>query len=280
MRQRDITLALIHEVFTDSTARARLTNRLAVAREAGAELAVLPELPLDPWPAGTRIPRDEDAEAPGGRRHELFSDAAAASGVAVFGGAIVRDPDSGRRFNRALLFDAGGELVASYDKLHLPSEEGFWESDHYEPGETPPSRIDALGFPLGLQICSDLQRPWGCQLLARLGAGAILAPRATPPASFPRWKTVITANAITTGSYVVSVNRPVPDGGVEIGGPSIAVSPTGELLAESTDPLTTVVLENDAVSAARKDYPGYLDVRAELYARAWTDFVEKSREPR
>jgi len=185
----------------------------------------------------------------------------------------VRDPGSNQRFNRALLFDSHGKPIAAYDKLHIPGEEGFWESDHYVPGVEPPRRIDGLALPLGLQICSDLNRPAGCQILAAQGAAAILAPRATPQQSYERWLTVLRGNAITCAAYLISVNRPRSEGGAPIGGPSVAIGPDGAVLVESTEPLALVDLESQAVSSARRDYPGYLDVRAELYGRAWNRLV-------
>jgi len=266
-----LELAIVHEVFWGPEAQLRLALRLGAARRLGAELAVLPELPLDPWIPASRTGREHDAEPPGGPRAKDLSSAAREAGIAVLGGAIVRDPSTGRRHNRALIVDAAGVLVATYDKLHLPSEAGYWESDHYDAGVEPPARIDAFGLPIGIQICSDLQRPEGSHLLGALGAMAILAPRATPPASYERWKTVIRADAITSCAYVVSVNRPAPEGGTPIGGPSIAVAPSGEVLVETTEPLTRLSLERSVVEAARRDYPGYLAVRAELYAQAWRD---------
>jgi len=271
-------VALVHEVFHGAGGPERLACRLEEARRGGAELALLPELPLQRWIPATRQRRDEDAEEPGGPIHRLLADAARGASIGVLGGAIVRDPASGRRFNRALLFDAGGRLVERYDKLHIPREEGFWEREHYEPGDDPPRRVDVFGLPLGLQICSDLQRPQGTWLLGAAGAAAVLAPRATPPGSFARWRRVIRADALLAAAYVLSTNRPAPEQGVEIGGPSIAVGPDGEPLVESTDPVAWVTLERAKVLAARAAYPGYLDVRAGLYARAWGDVAYRGGE--
>lgn len=268
-----LKVALVHEVFAGPNRAEGLRRRLEQARRAGARLAVLPELPLDRWVPATRQVREEDAEPPEGPRHQALSESAREAGIGLLGGAITRDPDSGRRFNRALLFDARGTLVGTYDKLHVPGEEGFWESDHYDQGDAPPHPIDAFGLPLGLQICSDLQRVQGTQLLGARGAAAVLAPRATPPESYERWRTVIRANAVTAAVYLVSVNRPASEGAASIGGPSLVVHPSGEVLAESTGPLCVVELEQAAVEQARADYPGYLDVRADLYARAWADLV-------
>jgi len=265
-----LTAALVHETFHDDGATERLNTRLDEARAQGAELAVLPELPLNTWAPATRTVRESDAEEPEGARHLAMASAARNAGVAVLGGAIVRDPKSGRRTNRALLFDSRGRLLASYDKAHLPSEDGFWESDHYEPGDDPPQRVDGLKLPLGIQICSDLNRPEGCLMLGAQGVGVILGPRATPAETYERWRLVLRADAVTSAAYVVSVNRPGPEAGVGIGGPSLVVAPDGEVVSESTDPLQIVRLDDRAVDAARAEYPGYLSVRADLYARGWS----------
>jgi predicted amidohydrolase len=266
---------LIHDVFPGDDGDERLHARLAEAREGGAELAVLPELPLDPWVPAGKTPRDRDAEPPQGPRHRRQAAAAREAGLALLGGAIVRDPGSGKRHNRALLFDAAGELVAGYDKLHVPNEEGFWEAEHYEPGTAPPERIDGLALPIGLQICSDLFRPQGCQLLGAAGAELILAPRCTPRSSYERWKAIIRSNAVTSTAYVLSTNRPRAEGDVPIGGPSLVASPDGELVAETTDAVAVVTLSPAVVAHARNEYPGYLAVRSGLYARAWGDVARR-----
>jgi len=265
----DLRVALVHEVFVGDGAPDRLVQLLNRAAGLDAGLAVLPELPLDPWPAARREPHDEDAEAPDGPRHRMLAAAARATGVAVLGGAITRDPASGRRFNRALLFDSRGDLVVHYDKLHLPSEPGFWESDHYEPGDELPRRVDLDGFPLGIQICSDANRPQGSALLAAQGTELILVPRATPREGFERWLTVFRAIALTCCVWVVSVNRPRDEPGVSLGSPSVAIAPDGRVVHSGDVELALVTVERSEVTQARSEYPGYLAVRAELYARGW-----------
>src|SRR5436309_461902 len=145
---------------------------------------------------------------PGGPRAQTLRQAAGDAGVAVLGGVIERDPATGRRRNTALLVDGRGDLVASYRKLHLPEEDGFHETKHYEPGDTPPEVIRTFVLPLGIQICSDTNRPLGTYRLAAQGAEAILIPRATEVATFDRWRLVFQANALISSAYVVSVSRP------------------------------------------------------------------------
>jgi predicted amidohydrolase len=270
MSQSILTIALITETFVERTGADRLARRLAEARRAGAALAVLPELPLDRWAPAGREPRETDAEPPGGPRHRAMAGAAAGAGIAVLGGAIVRDPATGRRHNTALLFGLTGELAASYRKVHLPFEEGFWETAHYSPGDEPPAVMPGLALPLGVQICSDANRTSGCQILAAGGAAVVVVPRATPAASWPRWRLVLRADAVTSALWVVTVNRPPEGEPSPIGGPSAVIAPDGEVLVETTDPITVVELDGAAVARARAGDPGYLDVRATVHARGWT----------
>jgi len=267
MAHDTLAVALLSEVFPDAAAWERLPAALAGARGFGAELVVLPELPLNPWSPATAQPRAEDAEPSHGPRHRALAEAARAAGVAVLGGAIVEE--HGVRRNRALLFGRDGSLLSAYDKNHLPHEEGFWEAAHYEPANSiaKPAWVD--GFALGVQLCSDLNRPELGHALAAAGALAIVGPRATEAATWPRWRLVLQATAMTACAYVVTVTRPRAESGVALGGPSFAAGPDGEVLLETDESLALVTLERAAVQRARQGYPGYLSVRPELYAAAW-----------
>jgi predicted amidohydrolase len=265
-----LTIALISEVFYDADGPKRLEERLGQARAAGADAALLPELPCHPWSPATRQARGQDAEPAQGARWQMQSQAAAAAGIALIGGTIVQDDSTGVRRNTALVFDARGDLLATYCKMHLPREPGFWETDHYEPGLEPATVIQGLAVPVGIQICSDANRPEGTHVLGALGATAVLVPRATELATWDRWRVVFRANALTSCCYVLSVNRPAPESDVLIGGPSIAVDPDGQVLAESTDPITIATVETSKVREAARSYPGYLPVQKDAYAAAWS----------
>ena len=267
-----LTVALISEVFWEADGTARLADLLREAADRGADLAVLPELPLNPWSPATKVASVDDAEPMDGPRATAQADAAREAGIGLIGGIIHRAED-GRRTSRALVFDRSGALVATYDKLHLPEEEGFWETSHYEPGTEAPQRIDAFGLPVGVQICSDTNRPEGTHLLAADGAMAVVIPRASEERSYQRWKTVFRTNALTSCLYVLSVNRPHPEDGVLIGGPSVAIDPRGGVLVETTDPVAIVTIDRAVVEQARRTYPGYLPVRARLYADAWAEIA-------
>jgi predicted amidohydrolase len=267
-----LTLALISEVFWEADGTQRLRERLAEAADRGADVAVLPELPLNPWRPAVKEARDDDAEGMTGERTRVQGEAAAEAGIGLVGGIIHRT-EGGHRTSRALVFDRAGQLRATYEKLHLPEEPGFWETSHYDPGSEGPKRIDAFGMPIGVQLCSDTNRPQGTQLLGAQGVMAVVNPRASEERTLRRWKPVWRANAITACCYVLSVNRPHPEEGILIGGPSVAYDPHGELMLETTDAMALVTLDARVVTDARRAYPGYLPIHARLYADAWDDIA-------
>ena len=178
-------------------------------------------------------------------------------------------------YNTALLYDGKGVCHARYRKVHLPEEEGYWETSHYMPGTEPPQAIsDTFSLTVGLQICSDVNRPQGFQILSSGGAEVVFAPRATPPETYERWRLILRANAIMSGAYVLSTNRPRPEGGAPIGGPSLAIDPFGHVMIETSDPIALVKLERSMVEQASRDYPGYLDRFPDVYAKGWLKLTE------
>ena len=101
----------------------------------------------------------------------------------------------------------------------------------------------------------------------------MIVPRATPAETWPRWRLVLRADAVTSAAYVVTVNRPSPDSASPIGGPSAVIGPDGEVIIETTERLTVVRLDQQAVARARADYPGYLDYHPEVHERGWESVV-------
>ena len=130
-----LTVALVSEVFWEPDGLAACASASTECADRGADIAVLPEIPLNPWRPATKDARRRRRRADGRardarRRHE----AAARRGSAWWAGSstATRRPDAGR--SRVLVFDRSGELVATYEKLHLPEEPGFWETSPLRPG--------------------------------------------------------------------------------------------------------------------------------------------------
>ena len=58
-----------------------------------------------------------------------------------------------------------------------------------------------------------------------------------------------------------------------IGGPSVVIDPNGNAVVETTDTMALVTLDEQVVADARRGYPGYLPVRARVYADAWAEIA-------
>jgi len=262
-----IAIALVSDVFFGDGADERLLATLVECRDRGAALVVLPELPLDPWVPAARGAQPGDAEDDQGPRLRRLAAAARDSGTAVLGGAILRGP-AGARFNTAVLVDAEGHRVGHTAKAHVPQEPGFWERDHYRDASAPARPFAWHDVRFGVQICSDINRPVATHALAALGAQVILHPRATEPDTFAKWRLVLQATAMTASVWILSVNRPRPEGGTPLGGPSCVVAPDGEVMLETCERIAIAQVDPDLCTRARADYPGYLPLRTDLYARA------------
>ena len=85
-----LNVALIRMVFPDLDAITGLREVLKQARSGGAELAILPELPLNVWSPASKLVQNDEAEPPAGPRHRAMSEAAREVGIALIGGAIIQ----------------------------------------------------------------------------------------------------------------------------------------------------------------------------------------------
>ena len=268
-----LTIALISDVFFGDGAKERLVSRLQEAKVLGADLVVLPEIACNTWSPATRDKCDEDAEDLGGPRSKMQGEAAKEVGIGLIGSAILNS--SKERYNTCLFWDDQGVLLGTYQKHHIPDEKGFWERSHYSQGIEGFPLFNFRGWNIGIQICSDMNRPQGSHVLAAAGADVIVSPRSSELATYDKWRTVWIANALTTACYVCSVNRPAPENGVLIGGASIVVGPNGEVLAESCEAITVCTARQSTIQQARIEYPGYLACRSDLYAKEWQNVRNK-----
>jgi deaminated glutathione amidase len=151
------------------------------------------------------------------------------------------EPGETRLANRSFLIDAGGAIVARYDKIHmfdidLPGGESYRESNAYRPGdgtvvvETPWGR-------LGMSVCYDLRFPQLYRALAQAGADFLAVPSVfTVPTGSAHWHALLRARAIENGCFVFA---PAQWGEHTAGrrsyGHSLIVDPWGEVLAEASE---------------------------------------------
>ncbi|WP_417232545.1 carbon-nitrogen hydrolase family protein [Brevundimonas sp.] len=184
----------------------------------------------------------------------------------LIGSAIVRSgiADDARAANRAVLVDDQGQVVETYDKLHvfdvdLPGGETWRESAAVRPGDRAVVAQTPWGG-LGLSICYDVRFPYLYRALARSGAAMIAVPAAfTVPTGEAHWETLLRARAIETGCFILAPAQGGPhEDGRRTWGHSTVVGPWGEVIARRDDDTPGVLLATldlDAVDRARAAVP-------------------------
>src|ERR1700751_427030 len=178
----------------------------------GALLAVLPEnfAFMGLRDADKRAIGEADGSGP---IQDFLATTASRLRMWIIGGTIpLRAGDDGRVAAASVVYDAAGERVARYDKIHLfdvdiPGRtEGYRESAHVAPGSTP-AVIDTPVGRLGLSVCYDVRFPELYRHLSAAGAQLLAVPSAfTSPTGRAHWVTLLRARAIENLCYVV-----VPD---------------------------------------------------------------------
>lgn len=175
--------------------------------------------------------------------------------------ALFHSPE--KAVNRSLLIAPDGNVIASYDKIHmfdidLPGGESYRESANFQPGET--AVISDLPWGrIGLTICYDVRFPALYRALAESGASFLTVPSAfTRKTGEAHWHVLLRARAIETGCFVFAAAQ----GGLhenkrETYGHSLIIDPWGKVLAEGgVDPGVVMARIDPAnVEAARKSVP-------------------------
>jgi predicted amidohydrolase len=241
---------------------ARVREFAGRAAALGASLVVFPEATM----CSFARPRADAAEPFDGPWANAVREVAAQLGVTIVAGMFTT---TGSPRVRNTLLVTGPEVEARYDKLHLFDALGYAESNQIEAGERPVT-LRLGGRTIGLATCYDVRFPALFTRLAGLGAELILLPSSWAPgeAKLHQWRTLVTARAMDSTSFVVAVDQAVPtagpDGRTPTGiGHSLVVGPTGDVLLELGDDaeLALVDLDLDAVATVRERLPILRDAR-------------------
>lgn len=171
----------------------------------------------------------------------FFAEMAKQLGVWILIGSMKIKISADKVVNRSFLFSKTGQLMATYDKIHLfqcdlPSGESHKESDAVEAG-TKAAVVKTPWKPLGLSICYDVRFPYLYRAMAQRGAEMIAVPAAfTVPTGKAHWETLLRARAIETGCFIIAPAQcGTHDGGRETYGHSMIIGPWGKVKAERID---------------------------------------------
>lgn len=191
-----------------------------------------------------------------------FQALAAELGTWMQPGSVAARLPSGKLCNRAVMIDASGNVVASYDKVHMfdvdiSETERYRESDTFESGDRAVLAPTPWGL-VGMTVCYDLRFAYLYRTLAQAGASFLTVPAAfTRTTGEAHWHVLLRARAIETGCFVLAACQWGRHGEFETYGHSLVVDPWGSVLADGGTSRGVVMAELDPsqVSEARRRIP-------------------------
>jgi N-carbamoylputrescine amidase len=277
----NLTVAAVQMAMSDdldaNVSRAEELVREAAAR--GAQVVLVPELFEGPYFCKDQLAEHLVLARPLDGHPTVARFQALADELDVVLPVSVYERAGNARFNSVVIVDAGGAVLGSYRKSHIPDGPGYTEKYYFSPGDTGfrvwPTRHGAIG----VGICWDQWFPEAARCMALLGADVLLYPTAIgsePPEpgydSSGHWQRVMQGHAAANLVPVVAANRV----GHEVGaateitfyGSSFVAGPTGELVAAAgrdTTEVVTATFDLDELRAMRASWGLFRDRRPELY---------------
>ncbi|MBI5301886.1 MAG: carbon-nitrogen family hydrolase [Chloroflexi bacterium] len=236
-------------------------TRVAEAKARGADIVVLPEL----WSSAYDLERARALAS--ARDAGMFAETARLAretGIAIVGSLL--ESDGTRVFNTATMFDARGNLVGAYRKLHLVP---MLDEHVYLTGGDD-ARVFEMPFgKFALGICYDLRFPELWRHYAVSGARIAFVPAEWHLKRAAHWRALVPARAIENQMYFVACNRVGASKGEPFGGGSMIVNPWGEILAQGDDreALLIAQIDLDMVDDVRARVPVFRDRRADVYGK-------------
>jgi predicted amidohydrolase len=179
-----------------------------------------------------------------------------------------------KSFNTSVVISPGGDVIATYRKVHLfdvnvPGGVEHLESRNIAPGE----RLvvaEVEGFTLGMSVCFDVRFPELYRALCLAGATVIAVPSSFAIATGRvHWATLLRARAVENEAYVIAAAQAgTTSEGVSSYGHSMIIDPWGEVLAESTsdgEDVLVATIDIDEVARRRSQIAVFELRRPDVY---------------
>ncbi len=193
--------------------------------------------------------------------------------------------DGHHYYNTLAMIDAGGEILGTYRKSHIPDGPGYEEKFYFRPGNDGFKVWDVFGTRIGIGICWDQWYPETARVLARKGAELLFYPTAI--GSEPKdaemdtsrmWRRAMIGHAVSNCMPVIAANRIGHEAeageGQAFYGHSFICDEWGDMLAEfGCDESGALVATLDLGAAARHraSWGFFRDRRPQLYGRICED---------
>lgn len=282
MKDLRIALAQGHWTGQQESTMALYRELAAEAAATGASLVCLPEFSILPYFPGVRDAAGFAWAEPlrGGVSDRFFSELARAHQVSLIGSLFEIDAE-GKYWDTATIHDASGELRHFTRKVHIPSGDGYHETDYFEGSNQYP--VHDIGvIKLAAPTCYDQWFPELARIYALEGAEFIYYPTAigsepTAPDfdSASAWLTVMRGHAVANGLFIAACNRVGQENAVTFYGSSFICDPLGNILAQADrdrDQVIHAVLRADVRRQYLSLFPLLRQRRPQHYGRLLGDY--------
>ena len=289
-----ITAAAQMGPITKSANRADTVSRLLeMMREAkgrGCELVVFPELALTTFFPRWMIEDQAELESyyeinmPSTTTQPLF-DEAKKLGIGFYLGyaELLIENGAKRYFNTSILVNKNSEIICTYRKVHLPGHEKpqpdrdfqHLEKRYFEPGNLGFPVVKGFGGNMGMAICNDRRWPETYRVMGLQDVEMIMLGYNTPfghggdqamdSLTLFHNHLSMQAGAYQNSTWVVGTAKCGEEEGSKMGGQSVIIAPTGEIVAQA------VTVEDEVITAACN-----LDL-GKLYKETFFDFAAHRR---
>ena len=277
MRDIHVALAQGHWTGDQETTKTLYRELVAEAAATGASLICLPEFSLLPYFPGVRDPAGFAWAEPlrGGVSDRFFAQLARAHAVTIIGSLFECD-ELGGYWDTATIHDDSGRLRHFTRKVHIPSGEGYHETDYFAGADEFPLH-DLGAVKLAAPTCYDQWFPELARIYALEGAEFIYYPTAIgsePTAadfdSADAWRTVMRGHAVANGVFIAACNRIGRENAVTFYGSSFICDPLGRVLARASrdrDEVVSAVLRADVREQYLDLFPLLHQRRPQHYGR-------------
>jgi len=263
---------------------ANMANAEKLIREAaarGANVVLIQELFESPYFCKDHDPRHFELAKPLAGHPAVERFRALARELDVVLPVSVFERANNAFYNSLVMVDAGGAVLGSYRKSHIPEGPGYHEKFYFSPGDTGFKVFETKFAKLGVAICWDQWFPEAARSMALMGAEVLLYPTAIgsepqDPSidSSGHWQRTMQGHAAANIVPLVASNRIGSETGEKYSmtfyGSSFIASPTGEKLVEAdrgSEAVLTASFDLEAVRRYRQSWGVFRDRRPELYHR-------------
>lgn len=279
-KEQIVNVGLVQSISTPSLEKNlnRAVSRCHLAAEQGAQIICLQELFRSYYPCHEEDPEIFDwAETIPGPSTQALAQVAKEKDVVIIA-SLFEKRAPGLYHNTAAIIDAGGDLLGTYRKNHIPDDPGYYEKFYFTPGDQGFKTFQTKYAKIGVLICWDQWYPEAARITALKGAEILFYPTAIgwnfgdseeiQTAQHDAWETIQRSHSIANGVFVVSVNRAGTEKGTTFWGQSFVSDPFGEIMEKAShdeEEIITVACDLAEIEHTRRHWPFLRDRRIDAY---------------